>query len=104
MSRESISPVNRRQAAGRANRRKRGPLTESGRERLRAAALRVQPWQQATGPKTPEGRAQSAQNGRYRQAGPKSVREGRAELAGVYTLLREIDATCRQLTETLQPI
>src|SRR5258705_294308 len=37
-------PNPRRQAAGRRNRRLRGPLTDAGLGRLRAAALVTQPW------------------------------------------------------------
>ena len=46
----------RRVAAGRANRQKRGPLTEAGRQRLRAAALMHKAWEYSTGPTTPEAR------------------------------------------------
>lgn len=83
-------PNPRRQAAGRKNRKKRGPLTESGRERLREAALRIQPWTRTTGPRTPEGKARSAANGRCRQQGPLSTREVHAEMADVRRLIREM--------------
>jgi hypothetical protein len=56
-------------------------LTPEGRQRLREAALRNKPWQYSTGPRTPEGKARVAQNGRWRQRGKKSKREIRAELA-----------------------
>jgi len=90
-------PSPRRQAAGRANRKKRGPLTEAGRQRLRAAALRTKPWARATGPRTPEGKARSAANGRWRQEEPVSTREVRAEMAAVRQLIqqmRELRQSC----------
>jgi hypothetical protein len=79
-------------AAGRQNRTKRKGLTSAGRERLRQAALRSRPWEFATGPRTPAGKARSAQNGRARQRGPVSVRRLRAGLADVRALLGELRA------------
>jgi hypothetical protein len=81
-------PNPRRVAAGRANRLLRGPLTEAGRQRLREAARRVRPWENATGPRTPVGKRRAAENGRTRQRGEKSVRQLRAELADVAALVR----------------
>ena len=65
-------------------------LTEEGRRRLREAALRNQPWKHSTGPRTPEGKIQAIRNGKRRQLGPISVREARAQLAGVRDLLRQM--------------
>lgn len=65
----------RRVAAGRLNRAKRGPLTESGRERLRAAALAKRPWEHSTGPRTDVGKIKSSSNGKLRQMGEFSRRE-----------------------------
>ena len=91
MSQQTPSQPNpRRVAAGRRNRKKRGPLTPAGREKLRLAALKNRPWLHATGPKTPEGKARSAANGRKTQKGPKSIRQMRAELADVRLLLRDM--------------
>ena len=80
----------KRVAAGERNRLKRGVLTPAGRELLRLAALRNQPWQYSTGPKTPERKAKSALNGKVRQKGPRSVRELRRDLAPFYELLNEM--------------
>ena len=80
----------RRVAAGKRNRLKRGPTTAAGRERLRRAALQNQPWYYSTGPKTPEGKAKAALNGKVRQKGPRSVRELRRDLAPFYELLNEM--------------
>ena len=55
-------------------------LTAEGRQRLREAALRNKPWQYSTGPRTPEGKAKVAQNGRYRQRGRKSKRAIKTEI------------------------
>ena len=80
----------KRVAAGKLNRLKRGPLTPAGREQLRRAILRRQPWRNSTGPKTPEGKEQSALNGKVRQTGPYSVREYRRNLAPYRELLKEM--------------
>jgi len=77
----SRSPNPRRVAAGKRNREKWKGLTETGREKLRAAALKYQPWRHSTGPRTVAGKAQAALNGKKRQKGSMSVREVRAELA-----------------------
>jgi hypothetical protein len=76
--------------AGRLNRMKRGCLTPEGRQRLREAALRNRPWDHATGPRTPAGKAQAAKNGKKRQVGPRSIREIRAELTGEADLIRQM--------------
>ena len=94
-------PNPNRVRAGRLNRLKRRGLTPAGRERLRQAALRNQPWRFATGPRTPEGKARVAANGKARQQGPKSVRQIRAELAGLRGLLKEMQAA-RQLAAGLE--
>jgi hypothetical protein len=65
--------------AGRRNRLLRGPLTEAGRQRLREAALRHQPWRFSTGPTSEAGKRNAAANGRYNQQGQLSVREARVE-------------------------
>src|SRR5262245_61577845 len=91
------SPNPRRVAAGRLNQLKRGPLTEAGRQRLREHALRHRPWLCSTGPRSAEGRAQSALNGKRRQQGLLSVREARRELAAVRALIRAVGATCEEI-------
>jgi hypothetical protein len=87
----------RRVMAGRRNRALRGPLTEAGRQRLRAAALQHRPWQWATGPRSATGKRRAAANGKLRQTDASSVREVRAEVAAVrqlITLLRETRQSC----------
>ncbi|MHC4093343.1 MAG: hypothetical protein ACYSVY_24245 [Planctomycetota bacterium] len=48
--------------ANRRNWAKRGPITEAGRERLRESALRNQPWEHSTGPRTTLGKLRSRAN------------------------------------------
>lgn len=75
------SPKNpRRVAAGKKNVLKRKGLTPAGRERVRAATLANRPWQYATGPRTPEGKARSAAYAKASRKGALSVRELRAEM------------------------
>jgi hypothetical protein len=82
-----------RVAAGKIHYARRKGLTAEGLERLRTAALANQPWLRSTGPKTAAGKARSAANGRAPQKGEKSVRERRAELAGLTALARAMAAT-----------
>lgn len=99
MSKRSNEPVNpRRSAAGRLNRAKWTGVTPAGREKLRQNALKHKPWQFSTGPRTPEGKAKVAQNGKRRQKGAKSVREVRAELGEMTGLLAAMAAS-RQAVE-----
>ena len=67
-------------AAGRMNGRLRRPWTDRDRQVQRENALRQEPWQFTTGPKTEEGRRQSAANGRKHRAKPGSRRSVRALL------------------------
>src|SRR4051812_40718064 len=89
----SPSPPNpKRVLAGRRNVLKRKGLTADGLARLRAAALANEPWKSSTGPRTPEGKARAADNGRSRQAGPHSIRQLRAELAEVHAVIGRMQA------------
>ena len=90
-------PNPKRQAAGRRNRLLRGPLTPEGRERLRQTALRNKPWMSSTGPRTEAGKARSAANGRWRQKGERSVRQIRAAVADVWSLIEQMGASRRML-------
>jgi hypothetical protein len=80
----------KRVAAGKRNRKKRGPLTEEGLSRLREAALENRPWEHSTGPKTVAGKAKAAANGRARQSGPKSRRQIRKEVMTEVEQLTEL--------------
>ena len=92
-----LSPSDDPQRSEPSNRRRPRScqFSPEGLERLRAAAKATRPWERSCGPRTAAGKARSAQNGRLRQKGEKSVRELRAELASLFTLIHEMDATRR---------
>ncbi len=92
----SSSPNPRRIAAGRRNRLLRGPLSPGGRERLRQAALRHKPWKFSTGPRSDEGKARSADNGRWRQQG-ESLREIQSGVADVWKMIEAMGASRRMV-------
>ena len=103
MSKQQRSLANpRRVEAGRRNWSLRGPLTPQGRERLRQAALANRPWEKSTGPRTLEGKARSAANGRKRQKEKTSIRELAPELATIQQWIDEL-AACRTLMVENQP-
>lgn len=83
-------PNPKRVAAGRLNWAKRKGLTPEGRERLREAARANQPWSRSTGPRTVEGKAKAATNGKKRQLGLLSTREMKADLRKLRTLLKNM--------------
>lgn len=72
---------------------KRGTVSQEGRQRLRDAALRHQPWKHSTGPRTAVGKARVAANGKKRQVALLSVREVRAKLSDVGTLIVAMRST-----------
>ena len=63
----------------------------------RQAALVNRPWEHSTGPRTPEGKARVAANGKVRQKGPQSVRELRAELAEFQHLIAQMQTDRKAL-------
>ena len=69
----------------------------AGRERLRAAALASRPWEHSTGPRTAEGKARSAENGRSRQEGPISARRVRSEAD---VLIRGLQAVAKMASDS----
>ena len=79
---------------------KRKGLSPEGRERVRAATLAHQPWRHSTGPRTPEGKAKVAANGKARQKGEQSIRQLRAELAEFHDLARTMAGVRKRLAET----
>ena len=92
------SPNPLRVSAGRRNRALRGPLTPQGRQRLREAAVASRPWLHSTGPKTVEGKARVALNGKRRLGGEPSGREVRRQLAALGNLVAEM-AELRRLAQ-----
>jgi hypothetical protein len=93
------SPNPRRVAAGKRNRKLRRGLTPEGRAKLRQSALAHRPWRFATGPRTAEGKARSAANGRVRQKGELSLRGLHRELAELNGLFGDMVALRRSLHE-----
>lgn len=89
-SKSPASPNPKRVAAGRRNWAKRNGLTPDGRERLRRAALANRPWSRSTGPRTAEGKAKAAANGKKRRLGLLSVREIKADLRKLRAMLRDM--------------
>src|SRR4051812_15280303 len=83
-------PNPKRVAAGRLNRSKRKGFTPEGLVRLRQAALENRPWRFSTGPRTAEGKARAAENGKARQKGPLSLTAIQAELAAYRGLMRQM--------------
>ena len=92
----------KRAAAGKRNRKKRGPLTEEGLSRLREAALENRPWEYSTGPTTITGKAKSAANGRARQSGPKSLRQIRKEVSSDIGPIDELTVLRRALERSIE--
>jgi hypothetical protein len=91
-------------AAGKLNRRKRGPFTAAGLERLRQAALANRPWERSTGPRTAVGKAVAARNGKSRQRGECSEREVRRSLGEVTGLIGDLVAGRRLVAELLDTL
>ena len=65
------------------------------RQRRREVALKYRPWQYATGPRTPEGKARVAENGRYAQKDVVSRRQREKAVADAHTLLAQMAAVRR---------
>jgi hypothetical protein len=94
-SRESYaSREPRRPEAGRRR------FSAESRQRLRDLATAARPWEKTRGPISQEGKARSAYNGRFNQRGERSRRELRAELAGVLSLMDQMEATWSSLMRT----
>ena len=77
----------KRVQAGRINRMKRGPLPLESMYRMRVAVNKNKPWKRSTGPRTLEGKAIVARNGKVRQMNPRSIREIRADICGIMCLI-----------------
>src|SRR5262245_18631248 len=92
----------RRVAAGKANRQLRGGLSAGGRQRLREAIQRTQPWLSSTGPKSEAGKKRSAENGRLRQRGERSVRQRRQDLADVEQLVQAMRLARQAVTGPME--
>lgn len=93
-AKSSHSPNPKQVAAGRRNQQKWKGISPEGLRKLRETALLNKPWKRSTGPRTAAGKARSAANGKTRQKGPKSVREARAEVAGIMEQVRFMRECC----------
>jgi hypothetical protein len=92
MAKEACEPDHGRVVAGGVQQLKPKYFSPEVRQKKRDLALKNRPWQFATGPKTPEGKARVAQNGRYAQKGVLSRRQIACRLA-------EFDAMANGLAE-----
>lgn len=87
---ESTTPNPRRVLAGKLNFRKRRGLTEEGRLRLQEATRFHEPWLDSTGPRSVEGKAKVALNGRKTKRGYTGVREVQREISAVRAMICEM--------------
>ncbi len=87
----------KRVEAGRRNHAKRNGLTEAGRRRLREAAYRNKPWRFSTGPRSSEGKAKVAMNGKKHQTDDLSVRQLRSKLSDVRGEVAKLAALRRRI-------
>ncbi len=83
-------PDPRRVEIGRRNQTRWKGHTADGLERLRQAAMRNKPWLFSTGPRTPEGKARCAANGRKLCRDVLSIPEVRAEIAQANAMIAEL--------------
>ena len=77
-------------------------MTAAGREKLRQTALKHQPWRFSTGPRTPEGKAKVAMNGKRQQRNELSVREMRRELSDAGSTLERLAAARQRALDAIQ--
>jgi hypothetical protein len=88
----------RRVAAAIRNRQKWKGFTPEGLKRVREAMLRFKPWRFSTGPRTPEGKARVAENGRRRKINAISQGEMRRLMAEAGEVVDGL-AACRRIAE-----
>jgi hypothetical protein len=65
-------------------------LSESGRQRLREAAIKNRPWRHSTGPRTPEGKERAAANGYRHRADPGSLRQLRVGMIDIHGMIEQM--------------
>jgi hypothetical protein len=99
----SNSPNPKRVLAGRLNRAKRKELTAAGIEQLRQAAITHRPWEHSTGPRTVEGKARVAANGKSKQKGPESIRTAKRNVAAFAFLIEAMTEARKALAESARP-
>lgn len=97
-------PNPRRVIAGMANFRKRRGLTPEGRLKLQEAARFHQPWVDSTGPRSAEGKAKSAMNGRKTKRGYTGVRAMRREISAVKAMICQMQGTRAEVISVLSKL
>ncbi len=100
----SKTPNPRRVIAGMANFRKRRGLTPEGRLKLQEAARFHQPWWDSTGPRSPEGKAKAALNGRRTKRGYTGVRALRREISAVKAMICQMQAARAEVISVLSKL
>ena len=91
----------KRVVAGRINGYKRRPWTEAERQRLRDQCAIRKPWQCATGPRTPTGKALASANGFKRLSYVASARSAEERVRMMLADVPGIMANLEQLRSTL---
>ncbi|HQZ65195.1 MAG TPA: hypothetical protein PLY87_08975 [Planctomycetaceae bacterium] len=94
-------PNPQRVEAGRRNQRLRRGLTEAGRKSVQESTRLHKPWLHATGPKSEDGKAISARNGRLTAKGYSEVRAAARALSTVHDLIREMRASHSEAQKVL---
>lgn len=84
-----------------ANLRKRRGLTPEGRQRLRDAIIFHQPWVDSTGPRSVEGKAKVAMNGRKTKRGYTGVREMQREISAVMAMICQMQTARAEVSSAL---
>jgi hypothetical protein len=88
---QRVGPADpRRVEIGRRNRARWKGFTPAGLERLRQAVKEFKPWRFSTGPRTPEGKARCAANGRKCCRDILSHPQIREEIRAANALVREL--------------
>ena len=100
----SKTPNPRRVIAGIANFRKRRGLTPEGRLKLQEAARFHQPWVDSTGPRSAEGKANVALNGRKTKRGYTGVRAMRREISSVNAMICQMQGTRAEVISALSKL
>ena len=76
-------------------------LTADGRKRQQASIRIHKPWEQATGPRTDDGKTKSAQNGCLTRRGNRGISAMRREMAAVAQLIHMMRDDRQSVLETL---
>ena len=103
-ARESTTPNPRRVLAGKLNFLKRRGLTPEGRLKLQDAIQFHEPWLDSTGPRSVEGKAKVALNGRKTKRGYTGVREMQREISAVMAMICEMQVARAEVISALSKL